>query len=299
MGFTTVDPVGGGYSARQWLAQHAVNAPAVVVDDGGDLILDLLTDAALDARIGAIETTTKGVRLLRSAGLLDRVVNLSDTSIKDAMNHRIAVSCVYRMRELLRHEMLHGESCVVVGYGRLGRSIAPLLAGLGMVVRVVDTEAGACASAVADGFPASPDLQAVMDAARSRFVFGCSGVRTVTMSHVRTMGRHPMLCSASSQDLQPALRHLRKHAVARPVRALGTRYETGEQSITAIADGHAVNLFSAEGVSEPEYDPFTALICVGVVETAMALQRAAPPAPAEDLCRRVLEVRRTRRAAEG
>ncbi|MFI5911847.1 NAD-binding protein [Dactylosporangium sp. NPDC051541] len=286
-GFVVADPDDASFPVHRWLAAAAPDGPIVVVDDGGDLVLDLLARDGLRSRVRPIETTTKGIRVLRAAGLLDTVVNLSDTSTKSLMNRRIAVSCVYRFREILRHEALEGQGCIVVGYGRLGRRIAELLAGLGMVVRVVETDAAARQLARAAGFEAVADVRAATADGRSRFLFGCSGRPVVPMAAVRAMAANPVLVSASSQDLRPVLTHLRRHADARPVRNAGVRYELDGGTVTVIADGHAVNLYLAEGVSEPDYDPFTALMLTAVVETATG----APGRPDPELwCCRVADL---------
>jgi hypothetical protein len=291
-----VDPAEGDFSVDQWLKTLPADCRVVLMDDGGDLAAELVKRPELARRIWPIETTTKGIRVLRAAGLLDRVVNLSNTSIKDAMNRRIAVSCVYRFREIVRHEAIETQGCLVVGYGRLGSSVASLLAGLGMTVRVVETDHDARQRARAAGFVVFGDLRPAAADGCSRFLFGCSGQQAVPADVIQAMGPNPVLVSASSQDLRPVLRHLRRNAVARPVRNVGVRYEMPGRAVTVVADGHAVNLYLAEGVSEPDYDPFSALILVSIVEGAAALRRGTVPLDGavdpELLCRRVAELRR-------
>ncbi|MEW2592242.1 hypothetical protein AB0893_17695 [Micromonospora aurantiaca] len=295
-GVVVVDPAEADFSVDRWLKTLPADCRVVVVDDGGDLAVDVLKQRHPGRGIWPIETTTKGIRVLRAAGLLDQVVNLSDTSIKDAMNRRIAVSCVYRLREILRHEAIEDQGCIVVGYGRLGRSAASLLAGMGMTVRVAETDRSARRQARDAGFAVFADVLAAAADGGSRFLFGCSGQQAVSMDVVRAMASHPVLATASSQDLQPVLRHLRRQAVAHPVRNVGVRYETPEHSLTVVADGHAVNLYLAEGVSEPDYDPFSALILTAIIEGASALERGAVPADLpqdpELLCRQLVELQR-------
>jgi hypothetical protein len=293
-GFVVSEAVDTGFFVHDWLSGLPAERPVVLVDDGGDLALEVLRRGGPDRRICPIETTTKGIRVLRSAGLLDRVVNLSDTSTKDAMNRRIAVSCVYRFREIMRHEAIESQGCVVVGYGRLGRGVASLLAGLGMTIRVVETDSDARREACRAGFATFTAPAAATADGRCRFLFGCSGQPAVTIDTVLAMGPNPVLASVSSQDLVPVLHYLRRNAIACPVRDVGVRYELSGSSTTVLADGHAVNLYQAEGVSEPDYDPFTALMLTSIVEGSQSLERGGPvgePRPdPERWCRRIARV---------
>jgi hypothetical protein len=68
------------------------------------------------------------------------------------------------------------------------------------------------------------------------------------------------------------------------VRGIGTRYRFGGRTATVLADGHAVNLHYAEGVNEPDYDPFTTLIGVAVVESVRSLNNETVIPPPEALC---------------
>lgn len=267
------------------------SASTIVVDDGGDLALDFLRSSRSPGRLAVLETTAKGVRLLERAGKLEQAVNLSSTSIKAALARGIAVSCVYRFRELLRHEATQGEECLVVGFGQLGRWVAALLAQLGLVVRVVDPLASAQAAAEAAGFPVFPNLA---DAASSsvRYVFGCSGERSIGWSDVSRLGHDVVLCALSSQDLLPVISSLNESA-STPVRGLGTRYRVDGRQVTVLADGHAINLHYAEGVSEPDFDAFTTLTGVAIVQAASALQSGTPgPLDAESLCEQVRDLQK-------
>ena len=95
--------------------------------------------------------------------------------------------------------------------------------------------------------------------------------------------------SVSSQDLQPAMGWLRTHASAERLAGVGTMYRTAGRSWTVVADGHAVNLFLSEGVSELEYDPLTALLLAAVIAGA---ERPTAEVDVGALCGEVLGLAR-------
>ncbi|WP_406205548.1 hypothetical protein OH807_31060 [Kitasatospora sp. NBC_01560] len=269
-GLTVLDSMDELTDRLDEFAEVSGSGPVVVVDDGGDLALEVLRSAIPPERLAVLETTAKGIRVLRRAALLERAVNLSSTSVKAAMSRTIAASCVYRFRELVRHEPTDGEECLVVGYGQLGRWVAAMLAQLGLEVRVIDPLPSARQAAEAAGFPVFPSLA---DAAASsvRYVFGCSGERSVDWTDVMRLSHDVVLCALSSQDLLPVIATLDRLADRSPVRAVGTRYRLDGRQVTVLADGHAINLHYAEGVSEPDFDAFTTLTGVAIVEAAAAL----------------------------
>jgi hypothetical protein len=279
-GLTVLDSA--DHLGPRFLTARGRGSATVVVDDGADLALSVLADGRSAGNLAVIETTAKGIRILRRAGLLDKVVNLSDTTIKSELAGSIAASCVYRFRELLRHDRLNGAECVVVGYGMLGQHVAPMLRQLGLAVRVCEIAPDALARARQAGFPAYPDL-ASAGSPTTRYLFGCSGERSITLGDILRLSADVVLCALSSQDLLPVIEELRAAAAIAPVRGVGTRYRFDGRTVTVLADGHAINLHYNEGVSEPDFDPFTALTGAAIVESALALMTPSRSRPQPEI----------------
>jgi S-adenosylhomocysteine hydrolase len=248
------------------IAAGGSSASWIVLDDGGELTLALRRHAGLDLRL--IESTSKGARVLRDAGLDGRFLDIAGSTVKLKLNHVIAVSCVLRFAEITRHYRRDGARCHVAGFGGLGQHVASLLRELGMAVTVSDVQAARREQAVACGFRSYPDAAAALGELPHGFVFGCSGCRIIGSRELALLESDAVLVSVSSQDLQPALDWLRDHAAAERVDGVGTRFRTATCSWTVVADGHAVNLFLSEGVSELEYDPFTTLLLAAVIGSA-------------------------------
>lgn len=241
----------------------------VIVDDGGDLILRIMKGWPKTlTRPACIETTTKGMRLLREAGLDQEVADLATCELKSSLSLPIAASCVQRFRELLVHRPQLGLRCHVVGYGKLGTPISALLRAFGFQVSVSDTAPSARMRATQDGFTAYEHAGAALRGLPHDYLFACSGTPSVTLSDVLAMRSPAVLCSASSQDLRLVAQSLRTRNAQRAITRSGQWYRYDSTDILVMGEGHAINLFYAEGVPEPDYDPFTALIAAAIIEAS-------------------------------
>jgi S-adenosylhomocysteine hydrolase len=254
------------------IARRRGTGPVIAVDDGADLLVRLLgRGRAYTSGIFPIETTTKGMVVLRAAGLADQVVDLASCTTKKALSRQIAVSCVQRFRDLLQHEPVQGEWCHVVGYGQLGSHVAGLLRAIGMNVTVSDVSADARALARAAGYQVHARASEALREREHRYLFGCSGRPAVGVDEITLMTDRPVVCSLSSQDLRPLLTGLRPYG-PRVRHGLGLVCAMDRQQVTVLGHGDAVNLFLAEGVPEPDFDPFTAMTLATVVEQARAAE---------------------------
>jgi hypothetical protein len=256
------------------IASRAPELPVVLVDDGGDLISAMVAMAGdVGVEVYPVETTTKGMVHIRRAGLEQHVVDLASCRTKKAHSRQIAVSCVYRFRELMQHAPLEGEWCHVVGFGQIGRQVAQLLTGIGLSVSVSDVMPAARTAAQQAGYPTFSAVAAALTAHRHRYVFGCSGQPSVTLADIDLMSGRAVLCSISSQDLRPVVTALHHSASSWPLRGVGTGYRRGDLEVVVLADGHAVNLHLAEGVPEPDFDGVTTLVGSVIIEQAVAAHR--------------------------
>lgn len=267
----------------------------VILDDGGSVIRALGRAPSLASTwVAPIETTTKGIRLLRAELPELELLDLASCSIKRELAQEIAVSCVLRFRALMQHERVAGERCVVIGYGQLGTHVADVLAALGTRVSVVDVDADRRALASARGHRTHDSLSSALRAAPHRFLFGCSGVPSVTTSDLQLMPSPRVLATVSSQDLALVQDALRRRDAHEGHAGLGDVYVGAHGEVTTVlGHGDAVNLYLSEGVSEPEFDPFTALLLIAVVEVgrAAAYRPALRSFDVENWCKRVNALR--------
>ena len=284
----------GSYCAgeMQYLAPSIIEEldgqKAIVVDDGGDLI-SAMSQCEAERRMVfmPVETTSKGITKLRRLGI--PCLDLATTSIKESLSRQIAVSCVVRARDLLRHSKFSGETCHVLGFGKLGRHVAVLLQQMGVRVSVSDPDPCARAHARKNGFHTTEQATPALAAFPHAFIFGCSGVQALQGVDVECLKSPAFLISASSQDLINAVAYLKAIAKVQHRPGFGDTYTYSDgRCVHVLAHGHAVNLYQAEGVPEPEYDPFTTLLAVTIVELARWCSRSislqGPKVDVEELC---------------
>jgi S-adenosylhomocysteine hydrolase len=256
----------------------AADGPAIVLDDGGAFIKEFATLSGIEGRPFAfVETTTKGMLNLRTLPFVRFVNDLASCSIKSDLSQQIGVSCVVRLRQILCHEKMTAERCLIMGYGKIGRHVATVLRAIGVMVSVCDVDPAARLAAADAGFPAFSSASEALSTGTHRFIFGCSGAQSVAVSDLNLLPSNAILAGASSQDLMRVTRHLQEVASSTRVDGYGDVYLHKGKRIDVIGHGHAVNLYLAEGVSEPEYDPFTALMLSTILELAEALAVSKQP----------------------
>lgn len=231
--------------------------PVVVVDDGGSLIAAALDDPVVGPELIAIETTTRGSRLLAEADLMDKVVDLSATPTKVDLSGPIATSCVREMLVHTAHDPLAGERAHVVGFGAIGSEVARILRALDLVVTVSDPETARRDAAAADGFEAFPSVRAALTARPHRHLIGCSGHRAVDLATARALTDRGIAWAVSSQDLDIVVREAHEAGLVSTAGGshLSVTHSDGHQ-LRILGDGHALNLFHAEGVPEPDFHRF-------------------------------------------
>lgn len=250
------------------------NKKIIVVDDGGDLIAQILDqNLHLINNFTFIETTTKGMTVLERFKDIF-IINLAHCIIKNNLSLNIAASCVIRFRDILRHESLIGENCLVVGYGKLGTHIATLLRALGVNVSIIEKNSYRRLFAKNEGYNCYTNIIEAVSKKKFKFIFGCSGTLSIPKEVLYFLPTNSILASCSSQDLKLVIRALEANAKKVIFEGIGDIYYLPDSSnpsfskkITIIAHGNAVNLYYYEGVSEREYDYFTSLIFAQIVES--------------------------------
>ena len=242
----------------------------IVVDDGGDLVLHCSRFFAqrnkFPASVVYFETTTKGVKLLRHTAPEVQFVDLSSSLTKDDMSCGIAASVVSRFRQILHREGLNCEPVHVVGFGRLGEHIALQLRAMGMDVSVSDIGPSRREQAIAKGFATYDAPVEALRAIQPRFLIAASGTRSIGRLELEAMTTPAVLASASSQDLRPAIEYLQDRFTMTSLMEIGDFYHDGGD-VTAVVLGHgdALNLFRAEGVNDPDFDPFVTMVFSSIV----------------------------------
>ena len=241
------------------IAELAGRSPAVVMDDGADLIEAAHTDAAL---AGATEETTTGLVRLRAMALRCPVLAVNEALSERTFNDRFGTG-QSTLDGILRatNVLLAGHTVVVLGYGVTGRGVAQRARGAGASVIVCEVDPMAALEARMEGYEVMPALAATE---RGDVFVTVTGVRGVLRrEHFERMKDGAILANAGHFDVEidvPAL------GPAREIRPLVAEHEIGDRRVYLLAGGRVVNLSAAEGHPAAVMDVSFALHALAVEE---------------------------------
>ena len=259
------------------------SAPALVFDDGGDLVNTLHEDRPelLAGVAGGVESTTTGVARLRrmaAAGTLAfPVVAANGAATRRMLDNRYgtgqsALDGIMRATNTL----LAGKTVVVAGYGPAGTGIAERARGFGAQVVVTETDPVRALDAVMAGFRVLPMAGAAP--LGEVFITATGSREVITPAHLEVMRDGAILANAGHFDVEIDVRGLEKLAVTvnPQIRPSADEYVlTDGRRLILLAEGRVVNLVAGEGHPAAVMDvSFT----VGAL-SAVWLTSARPPLP--------------------
>ena len=148
--------------ALEYLETRAAGERLVLLDVGGYFAptLNALQERFSGTILGVIEDTENGHK--RYAGLDKHpcpVVSVARSPLKDPEDFLVGQSVVFSTEALMRGrgDILHGRPALVIGFGKLGSSIARLLHAKGVQVTVYDIDPIRRAQALSQGFTVARD----------------------------------------------------------------------------------------------------------------------------------------------
>ncbi|MEM7017463.1 MAG: adenosylhomocysteinase [Pseudomonadota bacterium] len=228
--------------------------PNLILDDGGDLTL-LMHDKyqlELEQIVGLSEETTTGVHRLyemeEKGTLMVPAINVNDSVTKSKFDN------LYGCRESLvdgikraTDVMIAGKTCVVLGYGDVGKGCAQAFRALGASVWITEIDPICALQAAMEGFRV-----VTMEEACSQgdiFVTATGNVGVISHEHMKQMKNESIVCNIGHFDSEIDIASLHeseyewdniKPQVDHVVFPDGKR-------IIVLAEGRLVNLGCATG----------------------------------------------------
>lgn len=238
---------------RAGLAAMIDHDPEILIDDGADLVaLQHTSRPDRGPVLGSTEETTTGVTRLRaleaSGALRFPAIVVNDASMKHLFDNRFGcgqsfLDGLFSATNLL----VAGRTCVVAGYGWVGRGIASRLRGVGAEVVVTEVDPVRAVEARLDGFRVRPMAEAAREADVIVTTTGTRGV--VREEHLRVVKDGCLLANMGHFDVEiskPALERLATHrAVVRP-NVEEYRFADGRR-VYLLGDGRLINLAAGQG----------------------------------------------------
>lgn len=157
-------------TAVGYLESRAAGESLVLLDVGGYFApaLDRLCERFSGQILGVVEDTENGHKRYAEHGKLPcPVVSVARSPLKDPEDFLVGQSVVFSTEALLRQrgDILHGRPALVLGFGKLGSSIARLLHAKGVHVTVYDIDPVRRTQALSQGFCAARDREAALGTA--------------------------------------------------------------------------------------------------------------------------------------
>jgi adenosylhomocysteinase len=264
--------------------------PEVIIDDGADLVA--LAHTTRDDRgsvLGSTEETTTGVTRLRamekSGALRWPAIDVNDAAMKHLFDNRYGsgqsfLDGLFSATNLL----VAGRTCVVAGYGWVGKGVASMLRGVGADVIVTEVDPVRAIEARLEGFRVRPMLEA---AAEADLIVATTGNRGIVRGeHLKVIKDGCLLANMGHFDVEiskPDLEAMSTHrAVVRPQ---VEEYLFGDgRRVYLLGEGRLINLAAGQGHPVEIMDLSFALQALSaeyLVRHAGDLPARVHPVPAE------------------
>ena len=227
--------------------------PEIIIDDGADLVaLAHTTWKDRGPVLGSTEETTTGVTRLRamerSGALRWPAIVVNDAAMKHLFDNRFGsgqsfLDGLFAATNLL----VAGRTCVVAGYGWVGKGIASMLRGVGAEVIVTEVDPVRAIEARLEGYRVRPLLEAAREADLIVTTTGNRGI--VRKEHFEVIKDGCLLANMGHFDVEiskPDLAALATHReIVRP-NVEEYRFSDGRR-VYLLGDGRLLNLATGQG----------------------------------------------------
>jgi adenosylhomocysteinase len=228
---------------QQYLSK---DKPIIIIEIGGYFakILPLLKGKY--NILGAVEDTEFGHRQYQSVEktLFFPVFSVARSSLKATEDALIGKSCIFSVERILRLEghILNAQTALVIGYGKIGSSIAKILKQRQVNVIVYDIDPIKRLLALSDGY-AIPDKKFSLK--KADLIFGATGNNPILTKEYYQLKNNVMLISCSSKQVEFNIPLLNKSFSHKKVNYHLDCYLFKEKVIYVMNEGFPVN-FSGE-----------------------------------------------------
>jgi adenosylhomocysteinase len=226
--------------------------PNMLIDDGGDLTNFIHEKHPhLLAQIrGVSEETTTGVNrlyeMMKKHTLKIPAINVNDSVTKSKFDN------IYGCRESLvdgikraTGVMIAGKTCVVLGYGNVGKGCAQALQGMGANVCITEIDPICALQAAMAGF----NVVAMNEAAAygDIFITATGNMHVITHEHMQKMQDLSIVCNIGHFDDEIAVGSLRQYKWENIKPQTDQITFPNGKRLLLLAEGRLVNLGCAQG----------------------------------------------------
>jgi len=226
--------------------------PNMILDDGGDLtkiMHDKYPDLLKNVK-GISEETTTGVHrlyeMMGDGSLQVPAINVNDSVTKSKFDN------LYGCRESLMDGikratdvMIAGKTCVVLGYGDVGKGCAQAFRGLGATVWVTEIDPICALQAAMEGYRVMTMEEAAPVA--DIFVTATGNLSVITHEHLKQMKDQAIVCNIGHFDSEIEVAALRQYEWDNIKPQVDHVVFPDGKRLILLAEGRLVNLGCATG----------------------------------------------------
>lgn len=240
-----------GEVALDYLESRAPGESVVLLDVGGYFApsLDTLCHRFSGRILGVVEDTENGHRRYAARDKSPcPVVSVARSPLKDPEDHLVGQSVVFSAEALMRNrgDILHGRPALVIGFGKLGSSIARLLHAKGVQVTVHDIDPVRQAQALSQGFAVARDRDAALHGAG--LVLCATGAVSLRGEDFSSLRNGAYVATVTSSEDELDLEALPGVYQRTPNGEHVTRYATTGHYFYLLNGGNAVNFLHGASV---------------------------------------------------
>ncbi|MCQ4081962.1 adenosylhomocysteinase [Streptomyces sp. RB6PN25] len=258
-------------TSLDYIESRAAAEPIVLLDVGGYFapVLADLHGRFSGRLLGVVEDTENGHRRYADLDKLPcPVTSVARSPLKDPEDFLVGQSVVFSTEAVMRGrgDILHGRPALVIGFGKLGSSIARLLHAKGVQVTVFDIDPVRRTQALSQGFTVARDRESALTGAGLVLcATGAIALRGEDFPHLRN-GAYVATVTSSEDELE--LNGLPEVYTRTMVGEHVTRYQTTGHYFYLANGGNAVNFLHGASVG-----PFIFLIQAEILASIRMLTR--------------------------
>lgn len=242
----------------------------LIADIGGYFAphIDQITELVGPKLLGIVEDTENGLqRYERSPTTKVPVISIARSEIKASEDYLVGEWVVFSAEALMREfgSILNGRLAVVIGYGRIGRSIARHLQMRGVTTTIVETNPIRAIEAKAHGFIIREKHEALR---RGNVFFCATGVGSLLGDDFLELRSGSYVASVTSAEDELDLTYTRETYQVASVTDHIERFERPGQFFYLLNSGDAVNFVHKGGLG-----PFIAPVQGEILAAVTALIR--------------------------
>jgi adenosylhomocysteinase len=258
-------------AALEYFESRARGETIVLLDVGGYFahVIENLHGRFSGRIAGVVEDTENGHRRYQEIDKLPcPVVSVARSPLKAPEDFLVGQSVVFSAEALMRSrgDILHGRPALVIGFGKLGSSIARLLHAKGVQVTVFDIDPVRRTQALAQGFTVARDREAAL--AGAGLVLCATGSVALHGEDFGTLRNGAYIATVTSSEDELDIAGLPDVYTRTNVGDHITRYQTTGSYFYLLNGGNAVNFLHGASVG-----PFIFLVQAEILAAMRMLTR--------------------------